>query len=170
MRFVLMPSLLACAACTSQGSNASHTDTANLATAATGGMLGAEPKTSASARAARAIVVRYFNLIKQGDYRGAYLLWGNQGADTRGSVNDFKASFAPYSTYDAVAGEPTDIRVADRQQYVLVAAKLRVIGRKTGRISNRAGSVMLRRSADPKASSADQYAWRIWGVDLRESH
>lgn len=131
------------------------------------GMLGAEPASSPSAVAARQTVERYFTLIDQKNYRDAYLLWGEQGGDTRGTLEKFEATFKPYSEYRQQVGEPTAIKVAEGKQYILVTATIDVKNRKTGKAAHREGTVMLRRSADPKETAPDKKDWRIWGTDIR---
>lgn len=166
-----MFSALALAACSP---SQPHADTngsvmANAAAAANAadGMRGNEPADSASARAARDVVARYFALIEDRDYAGAYRLWGNDGADAGGSLKAFEQSFAPYSKYELEVGMPTEIRARGGMQYIAVDAKLFVENRKTRITANRTGSVLLRRSADPADPVEGKRDWRIWGVDLR---
>ncbi len=125
---------------------------------------------SPAQREAKATVARYFDLIAQRDYAAARKLWGNGGADTRGTANQFAESFAQYAQYDPAVGEPTEIKTTGGKQYVLVQAKLHVVIKKSGRVSDREGVVMLSRSEDRQTGDPDKRDWRIWGVDLRESH
>ena len=136
----------------------------------TGRMLGEEPATSPSAVQARQTVERYFKLIDAHKYGEAYLLWGDQGRDTRGSPEQFAATFAPYSEYRQTVGEPTAIKVADGRQYILVTATIDVKNKKSGKTAHREGTVMLRRSADPRETAPDKKEWRIWGTDIRVQH
>lgn len=116
---------------------------------------------SADATLAKETVERYFDLIRQRKFNDAYRMWGNEGADTRGSAMDFEKSFEPYSDYVAEVGDPTDIKTSTGQEYIAVAAKVRVTLKQTGASSDLSGPIMLRR---PAATGA---AWQIWGADVR---
>ncbi len=119
---------------------------------------------------AKATVAKYFDLIAHRDYDAARKLWGNGGADTRGTPVQFARSFTQYTRYDPSVGEPTEIKTTQGKQYILVQASLHVVMKGTGRISDREGVMMLSRSADRQNGNPDQRDWRIWGVDLREPH
>lgn len=175
-RFVIL-SLVACAGCSSRAPDAANTAAAAkpaavASTTATGvnGMRGAESKDSASAAEAKATVIRYFALIKRHDLAGARLLWGNHGEDTRGPPKAFADSITMYSKYVAKVGDPTEIKLADGQQYIAVETALHVKLKATGGVAERTGVVMLRRSADPRTTDADKRDWRIWGTDIRSNH
>jgi len=133
-------------------------------------MLGDEPASSPSAQAARDVVTRYFAAIDAHDYAAAYALWGNKGADTRGSLQQFKDGITEYSVYKPTVGEPTAIKSREGKQYILVTAAIDVKSRKTGRTAARSGTVMLSRSADPNETDPDKKDWRIWGTDIRKRH
>lgn len=159
------------AACSPVDDPANRQATASPTTAApANAMLGDEPASSPNALAARATVERYFKLIDARDYAAAYAMWGGKGADTRGTLEQFKASFAPYSAYVQKVGEPTAIKATDGKQYILVTATVDVRNRKTGKVAHRDGTVMLRRSADPAETDIDKKEWRIWGTDIRVHH
>ncbi|MBY0519380.1 MAG: hypothetical protein K2P79_03015 [Sphingomonas sp.] len=168
MRVFVMLSFGALVACSAEdkGGNAAAVVT-NAALPAAAALRGDEPATSPSAVAARDTVARYFAMIDGKDYAGAYRLWGNDGADAGGTIDDFKKTFAIYSKYEPIIGEPTEIHARDGVQYVLVQAKLHVENRKTGKIADRSGTVMLRRSANPDDPVEAKRDWKIWGVDLR---
>jgi len=159
------------AACTptGDGGNRSDAPAGNVAQAAPS-QRGNEPADSASAKAARDTVERYFAAIAKKDYATAYRLWGNDGKDSGGTVDAFAASFAPYSKFEPEAGDPTEIRARDGMQYILVTARAHVENRKTGKTAERSGSVALRRSADPNDPVEHKRDWRIWSVDLRAAN
>ncbi|OYY91395.1 MAG: hypothetical protein B7Y45_03725 [Sphingomonas sp. 28-66-16] len=133
-------------------------------------MLGDAPATSPAAAEAKAVAERYFDLIEKKKYRDAWLLWGNGGADSKGTATQFADSFKPFSVYEPTVGEPTEIKARDGQQFIAVAASAHVKIRKTGKEQERSGVVMLRRSADPSETIDEKKNWRIWGVDLRVRH
>jgi hypothetical protein len=134
--------------------------------------------------AARMIVTRYFDHIANKRYADAYRLWGNNGADTRGSLDQFARSFGSFERYDVTVGEPTEIKTSAGQDYISVAASARVKLRTANTMSDRSGTVMLRRPASPETASSstpltvngpvgaagsksETGQWRIWGVDIR---
>ena len=120
---------------------------------------------SAEASDAVTVVERYFALLKANDYNAARQLWGRDGADSGGSPAAFAGIFAPYAVYDGRAGEATEIRTTNGEDYVVVTASLDATLRDTGKVSKRAGSVSLK-----KRDGAPGTAWRIWGTDLRSQH
>ena len=125
---------------------------------------------SSDAAAARSVVQHYFGAIARKDFAAAYRLWGHEGADTGGSAAKFAASFDSFKTYKAIVGIPTEVRIAGGMQYVLIPIKLHVEFNEAGRIENRRGPVMLRRSADRRATDTNSQDWRIWGTDIRVPH
>ncbi len=171
--FVLIPliSLLLATGCSGTDDRAREQQKANAAAAAAAKKApGEEPATSPAALEAKKTVEQYFKFIDAGDYRSAYLLWGDSGADTRGTLEQFAATFAPYSVHKSTVGTPTEIKVSDGKQYILVTGTIDVKNRKTGGTAHREGVVMLRRSANPAEAAPDKKEWRIWGVDIRVHH
>lgn len=166
--FLLLMGLAACAPQEGDGNDAAAASS-NLAQPAPG-QRGDEPADSASAKAARETVERYFAAIEKKDYAAAYRLWGNDGKDSGGSVDAFAATFAPYSKFEPEAGAPSEIRARGGVQYIIVAARAHVENRKTRKTAERKGSVALRRSTDPNDPVEHKRDWRIWSVDLRASN
>ncbi|TPG12398.1 hypothetical protein [Sphingomonas oligophenolica] len=168
MRRSILFALLATAACSRSHSGSDQG--ANAATVASSNVRGPEASTSASAREARSVVVRYFDLIEHHDYAGARKLWGHGGADSGGDAKAFAAIFAPYAMYEPTVGEPTDVHVADGMQYVNIGTTVHAKQAKTGKILDQQGPVMLRRSIDPDSADTGDRDWTIWGVDIRTAH
>ncbi|MBY0304566.1 MAG: hypothetical protein K2W86_05380 [Sphingomonas sp.] len=172
MRFSVVISLISAlvvAGCSAPEGAANNQQMAKAPEAATPGkkMLGDEPASSPSAIAAKETVDRYFSFIRAGDYDKAYVLWGDRGGDTRGTLKTFSDGFKIYSVFEPVTGEPTAIKMTDGKQYILVTATIDVKNRKKGTTAHREGVVMLRRSADPTETDPEKKEWRIWGVDIR---
>lgn len=128
---------------------------------------GSEPETSPKARAAVILVQQYLDHLAAKRYRAAWRLWGNGGADSKGTAEQFADSFALYADYRGEAVAPTAIRARDGSQYISVAANVHVKLKKNGEEQERSGNVLLRRSMDPKAPPPDGQEWRIWGTDIR---
>ncbi|MDE0880931.1 MAG: hypothetical protein OSB00_20085 [Sphingomonas bacterium] len=169
MRRLVFILALASAACAPSQPEANESAATN-AVAANPQLRGAEPATSASAQAARALAVRYFDLIEQGDYAKARQLWGHEGADVGGDAAALGKVYSRFSRYEPVVGLPTEVHAADGRQYVNVAVKVRATLADTGRVLEQEGPVMMRRSADPSAKEPGEREWSIWGVDIRSKH
>lgn len=138
--------------------------------AAQPGVRGPAAPNSADARAAMAVVQRYFKAIKAGDYAGAYAMWTEQGKAAAPSLAEFEAGFAPYSEYEPGVGRPTAVTVRDNTQFVLVSASTYVKRRDSGEAAERDGFVMLRRSIDPNDPDPAKRDWHIWATDIRVRH
>jgi hypothetical protein len=167
---MVLGALVMASACSDQGPGEPPSDIAAQAAKAalsTSQARGDEAADSPSAREARSVVERYFAAVTAKDFRAAHALWGNDGKDSGGSVDDLARSIAIYSRYEPEVGNPTAIRTRDGMQYVLVSAKLFVENRKTGNTASRDGNVMLRRSSNPTETDPTKREWRIWGIDLR---
>lgn len=171
MRLILCLPLIGLVACTPQnGSGNAGAAASTNTTQPMPGQRGNESADSASARAARETVERYFVALEKKDFATAYRLWGNDGKDSGGSVEVFANSLAPYSKFEPEAGDASEIRARDGMQYVLVAARAHVENRKTGKAAERSGSVALRRSVDPNDPVEHKRDWRIWSIDLRATN
>jgi len=126
---------------------------------------------AADAKAARALVHRYYNLVEKGDFAAARQLWGHDGADAGGDAAALAASYAPYSRYKVTVGDPTDIHSTGGLDCVNVAVSVDSVVAKTGRAKALEGPVMLRRDSNAKTDAAsDSRGWRIWGADIRAPH
>lgn len=122
---------------------------------------------TSDAQAAVEVARAYLAHLRVGDYAAARQLWGADGAESGGDVAAFTKAFRSFSKFDGRVGEPTEIKLADGKQYIVVAATVDAVMRATGKPSLRTGTIMLRRSADAKAS-ADERTWQIWGTDIRQ--
>jgi hypothetical protein len=97
---------------------------------------------------------RYYALIEQGDYGGA---WEMRGGAPRIDRDRFAANFKAYESYRAKVGTPSLPVRADDWDYVEVPVM--ITGRlRGGRAFSNAGSVTLRR-----AHAGPDRAWRIYG-------
>ncbi len=179
MRVSLLFPLILVAGCSSQVSSenvsagtANAAASANMAAVADAapaapGMRGGEPATSASAAAAKALVEKYYALIKQKKYAAARKLWSDNGAASGGDAVAFAKTITPYLVYEPKVGAPTEIKVAGDMQYVNVAATLHVQRRSNKAVADRDGVVMLHRSIDPNDKNVGKRDWTIRGVDIR---
>jgi hypothetical protein len=97
---------------------------------------------------------RYYALIEQGDYDGA---WAMRAGEPRIDRERFAANFKAYESYRAQAGTPSVPVRAGHWDYVEVPVM--ITGRlRGGRAFSNGGSVTLRRAHD-----GPDRAWRIYG-------
>ncbi len=173
MRFVaatLYIVLAGCSAQTDPRSNASASQGNANATPRDPNLRSDESATSESATAAKAVAARYYGLIAARKYREAWLLWGNGGADSRGTAEAFAKSFERYANYVAKVGAPTDIKAVGDMQYITISIEVMPILKTGARGDKQSGTLLLRRSTRLNEPVADKKDWRIWGADVRVRH
>jgi hypothetical protein len=118
-----------------------------------------------SAQGAAQVVQSYFALIGEKKYAEAWKLWGGDGQDSGMNAEQFAASFAAFSQYDAQIGGPGEMEGAAGSSYVDVPVQ--VYGRTpAGAPFHRLGTVTLRRVNDVPGSSEAQRQWRIYRINL----
>jgi hypothetical protein len=112
------------------------------------------PEQRAAAGDAASSLARYYGLIEQGDYDGA---WEMRGGEPRIDRDRFAANFKAYESYRAQVGTPSlPVRAGD---WDYVEVPVMITGRlRGGRAFANGGSVTLRR-----AHSGPDRAWRIYG-------
>jgi hypothetical protein len=113
-----------------------------------------ERRTDGAAADAAGALSRYYALIEQGDYDGA---WQMRGGEPRIDRDRFAANFKAYESYRAQVGPPSlPVRSGD---WDYVEVPVMITGRlRGGRAFSNAGSVTLRRAHD-----GPDRAWRIYG-------
>jgi hypothetical protein len=121
------------------------------------------PFSPTSAQGGADVVQTYFALVEAGRYAEAWKLRGD-AADERA----FAKSFAAYDSYHALVGAPGRIEGAAGSLYLEVPVQ--VYGRwKDGREIHQSGVAVLRRVNDVPGSSAEQRAWRIEDLKLKDA-
>ena len=113
--------------------------------------------------AAKKVAQLYFDRLHAGDYAGALALWSEDAASANGGLKSFASASRAEGRFEGRAGDPTGVRDSGGMRYVLVESSARVTSPK-GRVSERAGVVMLKQPAQNRES------WRIWGIDIRPRH
>ena len=124
------------------------------------------PFTPDSAQGAANVVQTYYALIGEGKYREARALWGDKGAESGQSADDFAASFAKYSEYHANIGAPGEVDAGAGQRYVTVPVQA-YARLKSGAAAYWIGSAVLHRTADIDGATAEDKTWRIKSIDLK---
>jgi hypothetical protein len=125
----------------------------------------ADPPT-ASPEAAAAVVQRYYADLGRGDFRAAYALWGNDGADSHQSFADFQRGFARTATTSAKIGKPTNGEGAAGSIYIDVPVTIRAT-LKDGTRQRFTGHYTLRRVNDVPGSTAAQRRWHLSSAALK---
>jgi len=161
MRQFFICSVLLLAAC-SPGSSAQ-----NEAAVAPANLMGDEPALSPAAAEAKKVVETYFTALREKRYADAWALWRTDGPPIPNAEGKFAKSFAIFSSYDPVAGDPTEIKARDGFQFVVVQAQAKVRIKATGMVKTHSGTVLLKRSANPNEPDPEKRVWRIWGSDIR---
>lgn len=126
------------------------------------------PFTPDSAQGAANVVQTYYALIEEGKYRQAWDLWGDKGGASGLSADAFAASFAKYSEYHANVGAPGRIDAGAGQRYVTVPVQA-YARLKDGTAAYWIGSAVLHRTADIDGATAEDKAWRIKSIDLKDA-
>lgn len=121
----------------------------------------AEPEPEQDVADAVAVAETYFRLLGEGDYRAAYNLWRDEGQATGMSARQFADSFARYSRYSGVIGEPGRVDAGAGQRHieipVTVTGRLRD-GNKPVRMQ---GELILHRTAAIEGTLQVDRPWRI---------
>lgn len=124
------------------------------------------PFTPQSAQGAANVVQTYFAHISEGAHSQAYGLWGDDGAASNMTLEQFRAGLDRYHQYDAQIGAPGEIEGAAGSLFVKVPVQ--IYGRlKTGEPFHQRGDVTLRRVNDAPGSTPAQRQWHISGIEVR---
>jgi hypothetical protein len=119
-----------------------------------------------SPSAAAAVVQRYYAAIDRGDFRTAFALWGNDGADSRQSFADFKRGFAATAKTSVKTGKPTNGEGAAGSIYIDVPVTVRAT-LKDGKHQRFTGHYTLRRVNDVPGSTAAERRWHLSSAELK---
>jgi hypothetical protein len=113
------------------------------------------------------VIRRYSAAIDAKDYQRAYGLWGNGGAASGQSFEEFRAGFAKTAGVEVEIGEVGRVEGAAGSRYVDVPVVVRA---KTtaGATQRFAGSYTLRRTV-VDGSTAAQRSWHIYSAKLTET-
>ena len=117
-----------------------------------------------SAAAAVEVVRRYYAAIAARDYRAAYALWGDGGAASGQSFEDFAGGFANTAHVEAEVGEPGRVEGAAGSRYVEVPVTVRA-RTEDGEEQVFEGSLTLRRAVVDGATP-EQRRWRLYTADV----
>lgn len=172
--FLAIASLLA-VACTGERESAPPGDAAadagSTAAADVAGSPAGEPQPPASqpdggdAEAAASVIRDYYAAIAARDYARAYSHWGDGGAASGQSFEQFRAGFAETASVTADVGAPGRVEGAAGSRYVSVPVEVRATTT-AGAAQCFRGTYTLRRAVVPGAT-AEQRRWHIASADIR---
>ena len=121
------------------------------------------PFTATSAQGGADVVQTYFALVEAARYAEAWKL--RRGAERESA---FARSFAAYDSYHGLVGAPGRIEGAAGSLYLEVPVQ--IYGRwKDGREMHQGGVAILQRANDAPGSTAEQRAWRIEALKLKDA-
>ena len=119
-----------------------------------------------SPSAAAAVVQRYYAAIDRGDFRTAFALWGNDGADSHQSFADFKRGFAATAKTSVKTGKPANGEGAAGSIYIDVPVTVHAT-LKDGTHQRFTGHYTLRRANDVPGSTAAERRWHLSSAELK---
>lgn len=123
--------------------------------------------TMPAASDASATLRRYYNAIDAGNFREAYLLWGDSGAASGQSYEAFTSGFDDTERVEVELGEPGRVEPAAGSRYVEVPVVVRAVTR-SGVDQQFEGTYTLRRSVVDGAPE-DERRWHIYRADIRQT-
>ncbi|HEX7090570.1 MAG TPA: hypothetical protein VF192_10590, partial [Longimicrobiales bacterium] len=171
-RIPLLLALLLAAACTGERESAPPGDAAadagNTAAADVAGSPAGEPPPPGQpddGSAAAAVIRDYYAAIAARDYARAYRHWGDGGAASGQSFEEFRAGFAETVAVTAEVGAPGHVEGAAGSRYVSVPVEVRATTT-AGAAQCFRGTYTLRRAVVPGAT-AEQRRWHIASADMR---
>lgn len=117
------------------------------------------------AEAAAAVIRDYYAAIAARDYARAYGYWGDGGAASGQSFEQFRAGFAETASVTAQVGAPGRIEGAAGSRYVSVPVEVHATTT-AGAAQCFRGTYTLRRAVVPGATE-EQRRWHIASADMR---
>lgn len=112
-----------------------------------------------------AVVRAYYGAIDRGDYAGAYRLWGDDGAASRQTFEEFRGGFAETASVEVETGRPGRIEGAAGSRYIEIPVSIAAVQR-DGTKHRFQGTYVLRRSAVDGATP-EQRTWRLDSARIR---
>lgn len=158
-----LPILLLIAACDTNGDDGARASDTGSTPVAAGDTLSADGDTSTNGTdpaAAQAVIRDYYAAISAGDYRRAYMLWGDSGRRSEQTFEEFRAGFANTGSVDVSVGEPGRIEGAAGSRYITIPVEI-TDHAKSGGVQRFGGTYTLRRSVVDGATEL-QRRWHLY--------
>lgn len=115
--------------------------------------------------AALAVLRDYYAAIEARDYRGAYARWGDGGASSGQTYDEFAAGFAETAHVEVEIGTPGRVEAAAGSRYVEIPVVIRAVER-DGTRQRFEGTYTLQRSVVDGATDA-QRRWHLYRGAIR---
>lgn len=110
------------------------------------------------------VVRRYYAAIDARDFRRAYRLWGDDGAASGQTFEEFAAGFAETARVEVEIGEAGRVEGAAGSRYVVIPVVI-LAETTSGEPQRFEGTYTLRRSVVDGASPA-QRRWHLYSADV----
>jgi hypothetical protein len=114
------------------------------------------------------VIRRYYVAIAAGAYERAYALWGNDGAASGQTLEEFEAGFARTARVEVEVGEPGRVEPAAGSRYVEIPVIVRAVT-VDGEEQHFEGTYTLRRSVVDGASE-EQRRWHLYSAEIARVH
>jgi hypothetical protein len=121
---------------------------------------------SSSVEAAIGVLSDYYQAITARDFEHAYRLWGQDGAASGKTLDQFAAGFAETTRSVLVRSVPGQIEGAAGSRYLDVAVAVEAVTR-AGEPQKFEGTYTLRR-VEVDGATAEQHRWHIESAKLRK--
>lgn len=113
------------------------------------------------------VIRHYYDAINRQDYQSAYADWGDQGAASQQSFEQFKQGFANTDSVQVEIGGPGVLEGAAGSSYITIPATIiaRTVDGTTQRFQ---GSYTLRRINDVPGSTPEERMWHLYSAKISQ--
>jgi hypothetical protein len=112
-----------------------------------------------------AVIRAYYEAIVREDYARAYRLWGDGGAASRQTFEEFRGGFAETASVQVETGKPGRIEGAAGSRYIEIPVSIAAVKR-DGSKQRFQGTYVLRRS-EVDGATPEQRTWRLYSARIR---
>lgn len=123
-----------------------------------------DPGAAAEARAATAVLERYYRAIQAGDHRTAYRLWGGEGAASGQSYEQFARGYAHTQDVALEIGAAERVEGAAGSRYITLSVVIQA--RTTAGDRQRFGGTYTLRRSVVDGAAPDEREWRIHSAQI----
>ncbi len=112
------------------------------------------------------VLKRYFSAINERRFHDAYIMWGDRGAASGASFEEFAHGYDRTRSTSAIIGRPGRVEGALGSRYVDVPVRIEAVTI-DGERQHFRGSIVLRRVVVPGADTADR-RWHLYSAAIDE--
>ncbi|CCF85859.1 exported hypothetical protein [Nitrolancea hollandica Lb] len=124
----------------------------------------ASPLDPASPEAAVQVIRVYYQAINEGDFERAYHQWGDGGAASNQTLDQFRRGFDQTDHVVVEIGQPGRIEGAAGSRYIEIPVTITAT-MKDGQVQHFSGSYTLRRSV-VEGATPEQQTWRFYTAHI----